>query len=747
MPVALTFVPIVLTRMPLFLLKTNAITMAYKRLTTFFLAFLLFAPIAWSQHFSSVLQFGDTGFDNVSAIETDKNGNKYITGYFSGTTKFGSKSLTSDGGVDIFVAKIDKTDKVKWVNQIGSTGNDDEIHDLAVDGSGNVYVLGSYVTSIVVDDGMGGLQASNSTPDVFFVQYNSSGGVVDAGNFGFSVAMTARCIGVSSTGKAYATGEYNVASSDPDVWVARLPFNNNTPWVELIGGTDPEYVNALEVDASGNINIAGGFSGTIDLGDFSNNTMTATGAFDGFIISVSDDINLVSMVRIPGEDANSFSSIYDLAIEGTDIYIDGAFGGEISFAAIDLDAGATYVQTFYAKLEYNTSAKSYAVVYADKIGGAGDCRPGATGFNSEGEMYVAGYFEATLKYGSGQSVTSNGDHDIYVAKMDEDGEIVYILSAGSDDNNDRAFAMNVYKDVVTVGGFFTSDVSFSDIDVVSEGSGDIFMATVSDVSPSTTLYDIPESVCQGEEFEVRVSGELLEKDNVFEIYLSDENGDFSNKTLLDTIESDTGGTATVMVPKGSKAGTGYRIHVESTLPKLNSTSKTTMEVYPEAEDLLVIGRVKVDPLSEEKYSVKDIAGSTFYWEVDNGNQIAGGNTNSITIQWANDGQGKVRAWHETADGCKSEVEELLVDVGTFVSLPEVENEISLFPIPASNEFYINGISEVNPLNVYTIYDMRGANIKSDVLGTSIDISTLEPGAYFIKMQLNDTVVVKEFQKL
>lgn len=734
--------------MPLFLLKTNTIPMAFKRFTASFFACLLLAPLAWSQHFNSVLQFGDTGFDNISVVDIDKNGNKYISGYFSGTTKFGSKSLTSDGGVDIFVAKLDKDDKVKWVNQIGSSGNDDEIHDLAIDASGNVYVLGSYVTSIVVDDGMGGLQATNTTPDVFFVQYDNNGGVVYAGNFGFTVAMTARGIGVSSTGKVYATGEYNSASSDPDIWISRLPMNSNTPWVELIGGSDPDYVNGLEIDASDNINIAGAFSGTIELGDFSTNTMTATGGFDGFIISVSDDLDLVSMVRIPGEDANSFSSIYDLLIDGSDIYIEGAFGGEISFANIDLDAGATYVQTFYAKLEYTSSTANYAVVYADKIGGAGDCRPGAVGYNSEGDMYVTGYFEASLNYGSGQKVTSNGDHDIYVAKMDEDGEIVYILSAGSDDNNDRAFALNVHNDVVTIGGFFTSDVSFSDIDVVSEGSGDMFLATVSDVSPSTSIYEIPESVCQGEEFDVRVSGVLLEKDNVFEIYLSDENGDFTNRVLLDTIESDTGGTATVKVPKGSTAGTGYKIHVETTLPELNQTSKTTMEVFADAEDLLIIGRIKVDPLDEESYSVKDIAGSTFYWEVDNGNQIAGGSTNSIRVQWANDGQGKIRAWHETADGCKSEVEELLVDVGTFVTLPEVENEIALFPVPASNMLYVNGVA-AEQMNAYTIYDLRGTEVKSDVFTgtTSIDISMLESGAYVIKMQLNDAVIVKEFQKL
>ena len=39
-------------------------------------------------------------------IVTDSNGNAYVTGFFSGTTSFGSTSLTSSGNYEIFIAKL-----------------------------------------------------------------------------------------------------------------------------------------------------------------------------------------------------------------------------------------------------------------------------------------------------------------------------------------------------------------------------------------------------------------------------------------------------------------------------------------------------------------------------------------------------------------------------------------------------------------------------------------------------------------
>ncbi|HRU48088.1 MAG TPA: SBBP repeat-containing protein, partial [Candidatus Syntrophosphaera sp.] len=57
---------------------------------------------------------GGTGSDWGYGIAVDTSGNSYVTGYFKGTATFGSTNLTSNGGYDIFVAKLDSSGNWLW---------------------------------------------------------------------------------------------------------------------------------------------------------------------------------------------------------------------------------------------------------------------------------------------------------------------------------------------------------------------------------------------------------------------------------------------------------------------------------------------------------------------------------------------------------------------------------------------------------------------------------------------------------
>jgi hypothetical protein len=52
-------------------------------------------------------RFGGTGDDSGRVVAVDGTGNVLVTGTFTGTVNFGGGDLTSAGGYDIFVAKYD----------------------------------------------------------------------------------------------------------------------------------------------------------------------------------------------------------------------------------------------------------------------------------------------------------------------------------------------------------------------------------------------------------------------------------------------------------------------------------------------------------------------------------------------------------------------------------------------------------------------------------------------------------------
>ena len=100
---------------------------------------------AWSSNDGAVVVFAGPGDDKGDAVTVDSPGNVYTIGYFGDTVDFdpgsGTANLTSNGGIDVFVSKLDSSGNYVWAKSFGGSGNDFG-NDVAVDSSGNVYTIG-----------------------------------------------------------------------------------------------------------------------------------------------------------------------------------------------------------------------------------------------------------------------------------------------------------------------------------------------------------------------------------------------------------------------------------------------------------------------------------------------------------------------------------------------------------------------------------------------------------------------------
>jgi hypothetical protein len=87
--------------------------------------------------------YGGTGRELPSNITIDENNNILITGWFSDWTKFGDhiRNNTTGGKYDIFIVKFDAAGEVIWLESAGGSGRD-EGHGIATDGLGNYYICG-----------------------------------------------------------------------------------------------------------------------------------------------------------------------------------------------------------------------------------------------------------------------------------------------------------------------------------------------------------------------------------------------------------------------------------------------------------------------------------------------------------------------------------------------------------------------------------------------------------------------------
>src|SRR6188508_2568152 len=107
------------------------------------LVFLFFSDKTYSQTFQWARAAAGNGFDYGNFITTDDSGNVYVSGQFEYDCNFGTKTISTAGQHDIFVAKYNSSGTLIWVKNAGGTDGDAG-HGVGLDASGNIYTTGEF---------------------------------------------------------------------------------------------------------------------------------------------------------------------------------------------------------------------------------------------------------------------------------------------------------------------------------------------------------------------------------------------------------------------------------------------------------------------------------------------------------------------------------------------------------------------------------------------------------------------------
>ena len=162
--------------------------------------------------------FGGTGWDAILSIKTDSSGNVYAAGYFEDTVDFGSgvSQVSSTGGKDIFVKKMDASGNEFWTKTFGGTG-EDIAFSIFVDDDANIYTTGKFEDTVDFDPGNGTDQhTSAGNSDIFVQKLDNSGGYQWAVSFGgnnidsgVAVQLNATSANIYTTGYFFETADFN----------------------------------------------------------------------------------------------------------------------------------------------------------------------------------------------------------------------------------------------------------------------------------------------------------------------------------------------------------------------------------------------------------------------------------------------------------------------------------------------------------------------------------------------------------
>ncbi|MBF9219579.1 T9SS type A sorting domain-containing protein [Hymenobacter ruricola] len=388
--------------------------------------------------FAWVQQAGGVGNDQATSIAITAAG-IYVAGYFGGANAvFGSITLTNGArfaSSDSFVAKLTDAGTSGgfiWAQRVGGTGNE-YISAIAANGT-SIYAVGNFDGTTAT---FGAANLTNagavSSADAFVTKLIDAGNSSSftwaqrAGGTGNEYAITAAVIGANlyvagsfaspavNFGNTTLTNASNAAVPLADGFITRLTdlgTSSSYAWAQQVGGPNLDYVTGLAVSGN-NVFMCGAFcSSTVAFGNSTLTNAATNGTRDAFIAKLTDvgaGPAFVWAQRAGGTD-NDFANA--LAVDGTNVYLTGAFAGAAGFGVMGLTAVGSY-DVFIAKVvDFGSTS---LLEWAQHAGGADDDRA-STVTEIGGKVYVGGSVVAPAYFGV-QTVTGRGDIVAFLASL------------------------------------------------------------------------------------------------------------------------------------------------------------------------------------------------------------------------------------------------------------------------------------------------------------------------------------------
>ena len=280
----------------------------------------------------------------------------------------------------------------------------------------------------------------------------------------------------------------NAAGSPLDAYVAKYDQQGQLIWIHHTGGQCQPQKNCsnrtfdVDIDPNNNI-LAAGFYGGSATAFGSHLLPSPVSGQNGFVVKYRDD-GLVLWAR-------SITGFYPKFVQGIcsdnqgNVYVTGNFAhqtlnGDATFDGIFLNtAGGTDI--FVAK--YNSNGQ---IQWANRAGSSinfsgadyiGDVGKGIV-CDETGNIYVMGHFAGTADFGS-KTISSHGDRDVFVAKYNPSGDVLWVRALGGVDEDDGQGIKMASDGKILITGIFEGEAHFGPYTIQSSGGHDVFLAKMS----------------------------------------------------------------------------------------------------------------------------------------------------------------------------------------------------------------------------------------------------------------------------
>ena len=212
----------------------------------------------------------------------DNSGNIIVAGRTRGATDFdpGTGTSTINTPNDyVFIAKYNSSGSYTNAIAMGVSGSQQELNDLEVDGSGNIYITGKFRGTVDFDPGPSTKNlTARGSDDFFMAKYNPNLQMQWAHQIGSGSGEGDRMILDIQGAQIIVSGSYRdtidvdlqtgstqlFSNGSFDIFFAQYDLSANLQSSASIGGSGEDFTQSMKIYNSDSIYFAGQFQGTVD---------------------------------------------------------------------------------------------------------------------------------------------------------------------------------------------------------------------------------------------------------------------------------------------------------------------------------------------------------------------------------------------------------------------------------------------------------------------------------------------------
>ncbi|MFK7785858.1 MAG: PKD domain-containing protein [Crocinitomicaceae bacterium] len=704
--------------------------------------------------------YGGSSTDKIQAVAIGNDGSDFYAGYTGSANNIatvGAYQTTNSIYGSFFLAKFNELNQRLWGTYYQSSGSN--VKDMHTDSSGQIYLAGS--TGSGENLGTLGTHQVNleGYVDCFIIKFNQNGFPIWStlyGGNGYDVPYqmiledeSIYIAGSTTSDSLIATpGAFqevkNGSGFFTDGFIAKFDTTGQLSVGTYFGGSNMDVVEGI--DFSDNSLFISADLGSFGFGTPGTYQPTKSFQSDLFFARLDANLNLQWGSYFTGD--SHVQSQHRIAVREDKIVLG---------FSVYTTAGNTAYATPGTYMDTAVEGRAICVLQFDTSGVNLDW---GTYYDGDDYEFITDIFypndSSVLICGATRSLTgiatsevhkpyiTNGGvkYDVFVSCFDQLGQQKWGTYYGGEEDDLPLDAKLDQKNQLVVGGE-TKSLTAIPYGMPYQGfpsgnftfDGFVFKLDIDRDSLFTDLYQaLPSQACPKDILTVdyQLQG-TFHTGNTFQLWLSDENGDFMNATLMSNQIGTSNGTFTIQFPNVI-AGGNYRFKVISTDPVIEGSvsNPVTALASPETNFNYQVG------LNDVYFVDQSLSASTWLWDFGDGN--------TSTVQNPSNNYSSIGMYSVlliSDNGICSDSAVHWIQISEVAGLTEQDQVMLIYPNPTTNVWKV--YSE-EPASKFLIHNLNGQLIQEGILKPEeTEILVRQAGVYKMSVYNQSNELLNTFK--